>query len=156
MPGRISSAPCLEQEPSAPLGLVNPNFDQTGSRNVLVFFAGAVGIAPGECLAVLFRDRQSTAMVPTSHGTGVTPLPDPGDQYREDAFRVIGFYLTHERPTRPISKAKALGRETGLTFRSRGPDRQLAHLPSEGDSLQTKGEILCVSRQQPHAARRLY
>jgi hypothetical protein len=73
MPGRISSAPCLEQEPGAPLGLVNPNFDETGSRNVLVFFADAVGIAqvPDECLAVLFRDRQSTAMVPTSHCTGV-------------------------------------------------------------------------------------
>ena len=46
--------------------------------------------------------------------------------------------LTHERPTRPISKARALGRETGSTFCSRGPDRQLAYHPSEGDSLQTE------------------
>src|SRR6266849_5236999 len=35
----------------------------------------------------------------------------------------IGSYLTHERPTRPISKAKASGWETGSTFCSRGPDR---------------------------------
>jgi hypothetical protein len=31
----------------------------------------------------------------------------------------IGSYLTHERPTRPISKAKALGWESGSTFYSR-------------------------------------
>jgi len=40
--------------------------------------------------------------------------------------RFIGSYLTHERPTRPISKAIALGRETGSTSCSRRPDRQLA------------------------------
>jgi len=39
----------------------------------------------------------------------------------------IGTCLTHERPTRPISKAEALGWETGSTFCSRGQDRQLAH-----------------------------
>jgi hypothetical protein len=39
----------------------------------------------------------------------------------------IGSYLTHERPTPPTSKAKALGWETGSTFCSRGPDRQLAN-----------------------------
>src|SRR5260370_20579225 len=49
-------------------------------------------------------------------------------------------YSTHEQPTRPISKARALGWETGSTSCSRGPDRQLAHLPSEGGSLQTQGE----------------
>src|ERR1700731_522188 len=48
--------------------------------------------------------------------------------------------LTHERPTRPISKARALGRETGSTFCSRGPDRHMGCLPSEGDSLETEGE----------------
>ena len=42
-------------------------------------------------------------------------------------FRFMGSYLTHERPTRPISKAKASGRETGSIFCSRRPDRQLAH-----------------------------
>src|ERR1700723_499936 len=46
----------------------------------------------------------------------------------------------HERLTRPIWKAKASGWATGSTFCSRGPDRQLATLPSEGDSLQTQGE----------------
>src|SRR5438309_8183450 len=51
----------------------------------------------------------------------------------------IGSYLTHERPTRPISKAKASGWETGSTFCSRGPDRHLAYLPSKGDLSQTKG-----------------
>src|SRR5439155_8740478 len=63
-----------------------------------------------------------------------------------------GSYLTHERPTHPISKAKALGWETGSTFCSRGPDRQLAYLPSEGDSLQTKGESSV--RKQVTALRR--
>ena len=53
---------------------------------------------------------------------------------------LIGPYLTHERPTRPVSKAKALGWGTGPTFCSRGPDRSSAYLPSEGDSLPTKGE----------------
>jgi len=42
--------------------------------------------------------------------------------------------LTPERPIRPIAKPRALGRETGSTFCSRGPDRQLANRPSEGDS----------------------
>src|ERR1700682_5365706 len=64
----------------------------------------------------------------------------------------IGAYLTHERPTRPISKAKALGWETGSTFCSRGPDRQSAYLPSEGDLLQTKGESSV--RKQVAALRR--
>jgi hypothetical protein len=41
MPGRIAWAACIEQEPDAPLGLVNPNFDEAGSRDVLVFFADA-------------------------------------------------------------------------------------------------------------------
>jgi hypothetical protein len=49
-----------------------------------------------------------------------------------------GSSSRHERPTRPISKAKALGSETRSTFCSRGPDRQLAYFPSEGDSLRTK------------------
>jgi hypothetical protein len=55
MPGRVASAACLEQEPCTPLGLVNPNFDEAGSRNVVVFFADAVGLAEarGECLALL-------------------------------------------------------------------------------------------------------
>jgi hypothetical protein len=55
MPGRVPSATCLEQEPGAPLGLVNPNFDEAGSRNVLIFFADAVGLAEArsECLAVV-------------------------------------------------------------------------------------------------------
>src|SRR5713226_2207244 len=64
----------------------------------------------------------------------------------------IGSYLTHERPTRPISKAKASGWETGSTFCSRGPDRQSAYLPSEDDSLQTKGESSV--RKQVTALRR--
>src|SRR5258708_15975966 len=53
---------------------------------------------------------------------------------------VIESSSRHERPTRPISKAKALGWETGSTFCSRGPDRQLAYIPLGGDSLQTKAE----------------
>src|ERR1700692_1744056 len=53
---------------------------------------------------------------------------------------LIGSYLTHERPTRPISKAEASGWETGSTFCSRGPDRQLAYRPSGGDSLRTEVE----------------
>src|SRR6266850_2967185 len=64
----------------------------------------------------------------------------------------IGSYLTHERPTRPISKAKASGWETGSTFYSRAPDRQLAHLPSEGGWLQTKAESSV--RKQATALRR--
>jgi hypothetical protein len=36
------SAACLEQEPGTPLPLVNPNFDQAGSSNVLVFLADAM------------------------------------------------------------------------------------------------------------------
>jgi selenocysteine-specific translation elongation factor len=55
MSGGIASAACLEQEPGTPLRLVNPNFDQAGSSNVLVFLADATGLAQarGECLAVL-------------------------------------------------------------------------------------------------------
>lgn len=55
-------------------------------------------------------------------------------------FEFYRVLFDAEQPTRPISKAKALGWETGSTLCSRGPDRQLATLPSEGDSLQTKGE----------------
>src|SRR5260370_20207204 len=50
------------------------------------------------------------------------------------------FYARYEQPTRPISKARALGWETGSTSCSRGPDRQLAYPPSLGDSLQTREE----------------
>src|SRR5216683_7508410 len=50
------------------------------------------------------------------------------------------FYSRYEQLTRPISKARALGWETGLTFCSRGPDRQLACPPSQGDSLLTREE----------------
>src|ERR1700691_1288544 len=46
----------------------------------------------------------------------------------------------HEPPTRPISKAEALGWETRSTSCSRGPTRQLAYIPLEGDSSQTRGE----------------
>jgi hypothetical protein len=55
MSGGIASAACLEQEPGTPLRLVNPNFDQAGSSNVLVFLADAMGLAQarGECVAVL-------------------------------------------------------------------------------------------------------
>jgi hypothetical protein len=44
MPGRIAPASCLEQKPGAALGLVNPNFDEAGSSNVLVFVPDAVGL----------------------------------------------------------------------------------------------------------------
>src|SRR5580704_14520238 len=46
----------------------------------------------------------------------------------------------HEAPTRPISKAEALGWETRSSSCSRGPTRQLAYIPLEGDSSQTRGE----------------
>src|SRR5712664_4512942 len=59
---------------------------------------------------------------------------------------------THERPTRPISKAKASGWETGSTFCSRGPARYSARLPQEDDSLSTKGES--SGRKQVTALRR--
>src|SRR5580704_12410013 len=52
----------------------------------------------------------------------------------------IRSYLTHERSTCPVSKAKASGWEIGSTFCSRGPDRQLAQSPLAGDSSQRKGE----------------
>jgi hypothetical protein len=55
MPGRVPSAACLEQEPGTPFGLVDPNFNQAGSSNVLMFFADTVRLAQArsECLAVL-------------------------------------------------------------------------------------------------------
>jgi hypothetical protein len=34
MPGRIASVGCLEQEPGAPLSLVNPNFDEAGRGRI--------------------------------------------------------------------------------------------------------------------------
>src|SRR2546427_1507725 len=52
----------------------------------------------------------------------------------------IGSYSPHERPARPISKAKPSGWATRSTFCSREPDRQSAYIPSEGDSSRTKGE----------------
>jgi hypothetical protein len=47
------SGACLEQEPGTPLRLVNPNFDQAGSSNVLVFLADAMGLAQGAASALL-------------------------------------------------------------------------------------------------------
>ena len=49
---------------------------------------------------------------------------------------LIGSSSKHERPTPPISKAKALGWEICSTFCSREPDRQSAPFPREDDSLQ--------------------
>src|SRR4029077_14728138 len=43
------------------------------------------------------------------------------------SIRSIWPYLRHERPVRPLLKAKASRSETGSTFCSRGPNRQLAH-----------------------------
>jgi len=48
--------------------------------------------------------------------------------------KLTALSWTHEPPTRPISKARASGWETGSTFCSRGPDRQSAYIPSGGDS----------------------
>jgi len=45
MPGGIPMTVCLEQEPDAPLGLVNPDFDQAGGGDVAVFLADAVRLA---------------------------------------------------------------------------------------------------------------
>ena len=45
MPAGITSTACFEQEPSAPLGFVDPDFDQARTGDVSVLLADAVGFA---------------------------------------------------------------------------------------------------------------
>lgn len=55
MAARIPSTACFEQEPGAPFGFVNPNFDQAGGGDVTLFFADIVGLAQarGKRFAIL-------------------------------------------------------------------------------------------------------
>jgi hypothetical protein len=105
----------------------------TAALAILFWGGNAEALNVGRTIAVCF---------------GYSPPPSQASHAHAppNTLVIVGPYLTHERSTRPISKAKASGWETGSTFCSRGPDRQLAHLPSEGDSLQTKRENFARKR----------
>jgi hypothetical protein len=45
VPARITPTACFEQEPSAPFGFIDPDFDQAGAGNVPVLLADAMGFA---------------------------------------------------------------------------------------------------------------
>src|ERR1700690_4288600 len=49
MPRVIPLAACLEQEPGASLGFVNPDFDQAGSRDVTVLVAHVMSLTQPAC-----------------------------------------------------------------------------------------------------------
>src|SRR4051812_10756874 len=45
----VTPPACLEQEPSTPLRLINPHFDQAGSRNVAVVIGHVVRFTQSRC-----------------------------------------------------------------------------------------------------------
>lgn len=63
--GGIRMAACLEQEPGAALGLVNPPFDEAGSGDVRALFADAVDLAQthGRKNCCLFATRRACPLL---------------------------------------------------------------------------------------------